>query len=56
MITLVMQLLKMEVEDLVVALEDLVVQTFQIFLKISLEILVVVEGQEVEGLIIEVQI
>ena len=55
-ITLVMLLLKMEVVDLVVVLVVLVVQIFQTFLKISLEILVVVEGQEVEGLIIEVQI
>ena len=51
-----MQRLKMEVEDLVVVLEDLAVQTFQIFLKISLEILVVVEDLEVEELTIEDQI
>ena len=51
-----MQPLKMEVEELAEDLEDLVVQIFQIFSRISLEILVVVEGQEVEGLIIEVQI
>ena len=56
MITLVMLLLKMEVEDLVVALEDLVVQIFQIFLKISLEILVAVVDPETEELIIEDQI
>ena len=56
MITLVMLLLKMEVEDLVVALEDLVVQIFQIFLKISLEILVVVADLETEELTIEDQI
>ena len=46
----------MVVEDLEVDLEDLVVQIFQTFLKISLEILVVVEGQEVEELTIEDQI
>ena len=51
-----MLLLKMEVEDLVVVLVVLVVQIFQTFLKISLEILVVVEGQEVEELTIEDQI
>ena len=46
----------MEVEDLEAVLEDLVVQIFQIFSKISLEILVEVGDQEVEGLIIEAQI
>ena len=56
MITLVMQPLKMEVEDKVVVLEDLVEQIFQIFLRIFLEILVVEEGQEIETQIIEVQI
>ena len=50
-----MLLLKMEVEDLVVVLVVLVVQIFQIFLKISLEILVVVEDPEAEELIIEAQ-
>ena len=55
-ITLGMLLLKMEAEDLV---EDLVVsveQIFQIFLKISLEILVVVEDPEAEEQTIEDQI
>ena len=52
---LVMQPLKMEVEDKVVVLEVLVEQIFQIFLKIFLEILVVVEDQEIEALIIEAQ-
>ena len=56
MITLVMQPLKMVVEDKVVVLEDLVEQIFQIFLKIFLEILVVEEDQEIEAQIIEVQI
>ena len=56
MITLVMLLLKMVVEGLVVVLEDLVVQTFQIFLKISLETLGVAADLEVEELIIEDQI
>ena len=51
-----MQLLKMEVEDLEAVLEDLVVQIFQIFSKISLEILVVVADLEAEKLIIEDQI
>ena len=51
-----MQLLKTEVEDPGVVLEDLVVQIFQIFLRISLEILVAEEDQEVEGLITEDQI
>ena len=54
--TLGMLLLKMEVEDLV---EDLVVSVepiFQIFLKISLEILVVVADLEAEELTIEDQI
>ena len=55
-ITLAMQLLKTEVEDPGVVLEDLVVQIFQIFLRISLEILVAVEDREVEGLITEDQI
>ena len=54
-ITLVMQLLKMVVVDQVEVLVVLVEQTFQIFLKISLEILVVEEDQETEGQIIEVQ-
>ena len=56
MTTLVMQLLKMEVEDQEAVLEDLVVQIFQIFSKISLEILVVGVDLEAEELIIEVQI
>ena len=51
-----MLLLRMEVEDRVVALEDLVVQIFQIFLKTFLEILVEVEDQGVEGLTIGGQI
>ena len=55
-ITLVMLLSKMEVADLVVALEDLVVQIFQIFLRISLEILVVVVDPEAEEQTIEDQI
>ena len=53
-ITLVMQLLKMVVVDQVEVLVVLVEQIFQIFLKISLEILVEVEDQEVENQIIEV--
>ena len=56
MITSVMQHLKMVVEDKVVALVVLVEQIFQIFLRIFLEILVVVDDQEIEALIIEVQI
>ena len=56
MIILVMQPLKMVVEDKVVALEVLVVQIFQIFLKIFLETLVEVEDQEKEVLITEAQI
>ena len=56
MIILVMPLLKMVAEDKVVVLEVLVVLIFQIFLRIFLEILVVVDDQEIEVLIIEVQI
>ena len=56
MITLVMQPLKMEVEDKVVVLVVLVEQIFQIFLKIFLVILAVEEDQEVEVQITEVQI
>ena len=56
MIILVMRHLKMVAEDKVVVLEVLVVQIFQIFLKIFLEILGVVEDQEIEAPIIEVQI
>ena len=55
-ITLVMQLLKMVVVDLV---EDLVVsveQIFQTYLRIFLEILEEAEDQEVENQIIEVLI
>ena len=48
--------LKMVVEDKVVVLEVLVVQIFQIFLKIFLVILGVVEDQEIEALTIEDQI
>ena len=55
MIILVMQPLKMVVEDKVVALEVLVGQIFQIFLKIFLEISVVVD-QEIEVPITEAQI
>ena len=51
----VMLPLKMVVEDKVVALEVLVEQTFQIFLKIFLVILVVGEDQEIKALIIEAQ-
>ena len=51
-----MLLLKMEVEDLVVALVVLVVQIFQIFLRIFLEILVEEEELGAEELIIEDQI
>ena len=50
-----MLLLKMGVEDLVEDLVVLVEQTFQIFLKISLEILVVVADLETEELTIEDQ-
>ena len=53
MITLVMQLSKMVVADQVEVLVDLVEQIFQIFLRISLEILVVVEDQEIDDQIIE---
>ena len=53
-ITLVMQLLKMVVVDQVEVLVVLVGQISQIYLKISLEILVEVEGQEAENQIIEV--
>ena len=53
-ITLVMQLLKMEVEDQVEVLVVSVAQISQIFLRISLVILEEVEDQEVENLIIEV--
>jgi hypothetical protein len=56
MITLVMQPLKMVVEDKVVVLVDLVEQIFQIFLRIFLVILVVVADQEIEVLITEAQI
>jgi predicted ATPase len=56
MITLVMQPLKMEAEDKAVDLVDLVEQTFQIFLKIFLVILVVVADQEIEVPITEAQI
>ena len=59
MIILVTQHLKMVVaKGVLVGLEVSVVQTFQIFLKISLEILVVVEEEvlEVEVPIIEDQI
>ena len=55
-ITLVMQHLKMVAEDKVVVLEDLVEQIFQIFLKIFLVILGVVEDQEIKVQIIEAQI
>ena len=56
-IILDMLLLKVEVEDKVVALVVLVELTFQIFLKIFLEILEVEEDQEViEAQIIEDQI
>ena len=55
-IILVTQLLKTEVEDLVGGLVVLVVQIFQIFLRISLEILVVVADLETEELTIEDQI
>ena len=51
-----MLLLKMEVEDLVVDLVVLVEQIFQIFLRISLEILEVEGDQEVENQITEVRI
>ena len=54
MITLVMQRLKIVVEDQVEVLVVLVEQTFQIFLKISLEILVEEVDQEVDDQIIEV--
>ena len=53
MITLVMQLLKTVVADPVEVLVDLVEQIFQIFLRISLEILEEEEDQEVEDQIIE---
>ena len=56
MITLVMLLLKTEVEDLVGGLVVLVVQIFQIFLRISLEILVVAADLGAEELTIEDQI
>ena len=56
MIILVMLPLKMVVEDKVVVLEVSVEQTFQIFLKIFLVILVVGEDQEIEVRIIEAQI
>ena len=48
-ITMVMRLLKEEVEDKVVDLVVLVEPTFQIFLKIFLETLEVVEDQETEA-------
>ena len=53
MITLVMQLLKMEVEDLEEVLVVLVERIFRIFLRTSLEILVVVAVLEAEELITE---
>ena len=56
MIILVMQPLKMGVEDKVGVLVDLVEQIFKIFLKIFLVILVVVADQEIEVPITEVQI
>jgi hypothetical protein len=56
MITLVMPLLKMVVEDKVEVLEVLVEQIFLIFLKIFLEILEVVEDQEIEAQTTEDQI
>ena len=56
MITLVMQPLKMEVEDKVVVLVVSVVQIFLIFLRIFLEILEVEEDQGAEALITEAQI
>ena len=49
-----MQLLKMVVVDQVEVLVVLVEQTFQIFLRIFLEILGEVEDQEIENQIIEV--
>jgi hypothetical protein len=51
-----MQPLKMEVEDKVVVLVDLVGQIFQIFLRIFLVILVAVADQEIEVRITEAQI
>ena len=56
MITLVMQPLKMEVEDKVVVLVVLVEQIFQIFLRIFLVILAVEGDQEPEAQITEAQI
>ena len=56
MIISAMQPLKMGVEDKVVVLVDLVEQIFQIFLRIFLEILVVVEDREAEVQITEAQI
>ena len=53
MIILDMRLLKMEAVDKVVVSEGLVVQIFQIFLKIFLEILVVAEEVVEEVLITE---
>ena len=53
-ITLVTQLSKMVVADQVEVLVGLVEQIFQIFLRISLEILEEVDDQEVENQIIEV--
>jgi uncharacterized membrane protein YqiK len=50
-----MPLLKMVAEDKVVVLVVLVVLIFQIFLRIFLEILVVVDDQEIEALITEDQ-
>ena len=55
-ITLVMQLSKTVVVDQVEVLVDLEDQIFQIFLKIFLVILVVVEDQEIEAQITGVQI
>ena len=55
-IILVMPLLRMEEEDKGVVLEVLVGLIFQIFLRIFLEILVVVDDQEIEVLITGAQI
>ena len=55
-ITLVTLLLRMEVEDQAEDLVVLVVQIFQIFLRTSLEILVVVGDPEAGKLITEAQI
>ena len=53
MTTSVMQRSKMVAEDQEEVLVDLVEQIFQIFLRISLEILVVVEDQEIDDQITE---